>query len=108
MADEARLPQKMQAYYNEGLEIGRLDKTIGPLELARTQELIAGHIPPPPAVFLDIGGGPGRFAAWLAREGYEVHLIDAISLHIEQAAAVSNAQPETPITSIPIFTRWLM
>ena len=56
MAEDAQLPDKIQAYYNEGREIGRLDQTIGPLELARTQALITRFFPPPPAAVLDIGG----------------------------------------------------
>ena len=34
---------------------------------------------------LDVGGGPGRYASWLAGEGHEVHLIDPVGLHVEQA-----------------------
>ena len=102
MPDPNQLPQEIINYYQSGGEIGRLDKTIGPLELARMQELITRTIPPPPATVLDIGGGPGRYAAWLAREGYVVHLIDAVSLHIAQAEAASNKQPGTPIASIQL------
>ena len=34
------------------------------------------HLPPPPARIADIGGGPGRYAIELAREGYRVTLAD--------------------------------
>ena len=89
MAGERLFPDEIKAFYNEGREIGRLDQGIGPLELARTQELIERFFPPPPATVLDIGGGPGRYSAWLAQGGYEAHLIDISPLHIEQATAVS-------------------
>lgn len=95
-----QLPEEISSYYAQGGEIGRLDRGIGPLELARMMELTERMLPPPPAAVLDIGGGPGRYAAWLARKGYRVHLIDAVPLHIEQAAAASAAQPETPIYEI--------
>jgi len=34
---------------------------------------------------LDVGGGAGVYAAWLAGLGYRVHLIDALELHVELA-----------------------
>jgi hypothetical protein len=40
-------------------ESERLKGDIGPLELARTQELMRRTLPRPPAVVLDVGGGPG-------------------------------------------------
>jgi 2-polyprenyl-3-methyl-5-hydroxy-6-metoxy-1,4-benzoquinol methylase len=41
-----------------------------------------------------VGGGAGVYALPLAKQGYEVHLIDAVDLHFEQArtyAAESNS-----------------
>jgi len=37
---------------------------------------LAAHLPPPPARILDCGGGPGRYAIELARQGYQVTLFD--------------------------------
>lgn len=37
------------------------------LELLRTRELLQRQHPSPPAVVLDLGGGTGAHAAWLAR-----------------------------------------
>jgi ubiquinone/menaquinone biosynthesis C-methylase UbiE len=34
---------------------------------------------------LDVGGGPGTYASWLAAAGYRVHLVDPVPLHVEQA-----------------------
>jgi SAM-dependent methyltransferase len=75
-------------YYGRGEEQGRL---AGPfrLEFARTQELLNRYLPDPPAVVLDVGGGPGVYAAWLAEQGYEVHLLDPIELHVRQAREAS-------------------
>jgi 2-polyprenyl-6-methoxyphenol hydroxylase-like FAD-dependent oxidoreductase len=42
-------------------------------------------LPPPPARIVDIGGGPGVYARWLTRRGYEVHLIDAVERLIDFA-----------------------
>ncbi len=37
---------------------------------------LAEHLPPPPATVLDCGGGPGRYAIELTRQGYRVTLFD--------------------------------
>jgi ubiquinone/menaquinone biosynthesis C-methylase UbiE len=34
--------------------------------MAEDMALQAMHLPPPPATVADIGGGPGRYALWLA------------------------------------------
>jgi ubiquinone/menaquinone biosynthesis C-methylase UbiE len=73
------------AYYALGLERDRLVSGPGALELARTQALLERYLPPPPAVIADVGGGPGRYAVWLAERGYQVHLVDPVPLHVEQA-----------------------
>lgn len=74
-------------YYERGEEADRLAGAFpsGPLELVRTQELIERHLPPGPLRILDVGGGPGVYAAWLADAGHDVHLIDPVPLHVEQA-----------------------
>ena len=48
-------------------------------------ELLDRLLPGPPARLLDAGGGPGTYAAPLARRGYRVHLVDPVPLHVEQA-----------------------
>ena len=40
------------------------------LELLRTRELLQRQLPSPLAVVLDVGGGTGVHAAWLAGRGY--------------------------------------
>jgi ubiquinone/menaquinone biosynthesis C-methylase UbiE len=72
------------AYYDRGEEQGRLWDW-GRLERARTQELLVRYMPPAPAVVLDVGGGPGAYAVWLAELGYEVKLLDPVELHVAQA-----------------------
>jgi len=75
---------------------------MGLLEFARTQEILRRELPAPPAVVLDVGGGPGAYALWLAREGYEVHLVDPVPLHLEQARAASRCQPDHPVASFTL------
>ena len=60
------------------------------------------YVPSLPAVIFDVGGGPGVYACWLAKQGYEVHLVDATPLHVELARQASQAQPDAPLASIEI------
>jgi SAM-dependent methyltransferase len=78
------------AHYQKFSEAGRLESDRGPLELARTQELIVRHLAPPPGVVLDVGGGVGVYAAWLGSLGYEAHLIDLTPRHIEEARGLGS------------------
>jgi SAM-dependent methyltransferase len=94
MADE----REIAAYYDRGNEQGRLGDW-GRLELLRTRELLQRFLPAPPATVLDVGGAAGAYALPLAAEGYEVHLVDPIALHVEQALAASAAQREAPLAS---------
>ena len=87
-------------YYNRYDEASRLVEGSGPLELVRTQEILIRHLPPAPCTIVDVGGGPGVYALWLARAGYEVHLIELVPKHVEQARAASGAQKGYPVTSI--------
>ena len=94
MADE----RDIAAYYDRGDEQGRLGDW-GRLEFLRTRELLARFLPAPPATVLDVGGAAGAYALPLAAEGYEVHLVDPVALHVEQARAASAAQPDAPLAS---------
>jgi ubiquinone/menaquinone biosynthesis C-methylase UbiE len=96
------LPSEILAHYARGQEAARLLTGKNQLELARTQELLVRHLPPPPRVVLDVGGGPGVYACWLARQGYAVHLVDAVPLHVEQARAASARQPEHAVASLRV------
>src|SRR5262245_15325805 len=80
---------EIAAFYARGLERDRLASGQGALEFTRTQTLLERYLPAPPAVVADVGGGPGRYAVWLAERGYRVHLIDPMPLHVEQARAAA-------------------
>ena len=88
------------SYYDVFDEADRLTKGVGMLEFVRMQELIQRFLPPPPGVVLDIGGGPGKYACWLARSGYGVHLVDPVQRHLEQAREASASQPDHPLASV--------
>lgn len=86
----ADLDPAIANYYRRGHERDRLFGGFhsGPLELARTQELIDRHLQGTGLRIADVGGGPGAYASWLADRGHEVALLDPIELHVEQAREV--------------------
>ncbi len=56
----------------------------GELTRLRTWDIFARFLPPG-GQLLDIGGGPGTHATYLADRGYEVQLVDPVHRHIDQA-----------------------
>jgi ubiquinone/menaquinone biosynthesis C-methylase UbiE len=95
-------PEAIAAHYSSGYEADRLNQGAGQLELERSRELMARFLPPPPAAVLDIGGGPGGHACWLAARGYAVHLIDITPLHVELARQASTRQPDFLLASAEV------
>ncbi|MEV6644857.1 class I SAM-dependent methyltransferase [Amycolatopsis sp. NPDC051371] len=70
-------------------EDSRLARTPhGRLEYLRTRELLRRFLPGHERV-LDVGGGTGVHAAWLAAAGHPVHLVDVVPAHVAQAATLS-------------------
>jgi SAM-dependent methyltransferase len=100
MGDHERLDPEIAAHYARVSEVQRL----GPwsLERVRTWELLGRYLPPPPAVVLDIGGAAGIYALPLAAEGYQVHLVDPLALHVQQALRASAEQPAAPLASATV------
>jgi ubiquinone/menaquinone biosynthesis C-methylase UbiE len=88
------------SYYERVDEKVRLLSPQGQLEFVRSKEIVKRYLPPPPAVVIDVGGATGRYSCWLAKEGYEVHLVDPVPALIEEAERASQQQPDTPIKSI--------
>ncbi len=95
------LDPAIAAHYAHDPERDRL-QTWARLEGLRTRELVQRFLPAPPAVVLDVGGARGAYALPLARDGYEVHLIDPWEPHVEAATAASHAQADTPLASIAV------
>ncbi len=77
----------MHAHYASQDEGQRLLRSgHGRLELERMRELFLQYLPTPPASVLDVGGGTGIHAVWLAERGYHVHLVDPVPRHVATAA----------------------
>jgi ubiquinone/menaquinone biosynthesis C-methylase UbiE len=84
-----RPPDEVVAHYERSDEAGRLRGNRGGLELLRTQEIIRRHLPSGPLRILDVGGGTGVHAEWLAADGHRVHVIDPVAAHVEQAMTLA-------------------
>ncbi|MGB3443047.1 MAG: class I SAM-dependent methyltransferase [Actinophytocola sp.] len=70
-------------YYDRGGEDVRL---VDSVELVRTKVLLQRHLPRNADV-LDVGGGSGVYATWLAEEGHRVRLVDPVPRHVATARA---------------------
>ena len=79
------LDSEIKSHYQSGVEKDRLTKDTERLEFHRTKQIISRYLPKKPATILDIGGGPGVYACWLAEMGHTVHLVDPTQLHVRQA-----------------------
>lgn len=81
------IPEEIKEHYLQVNESDRLASGVGELERLRIEAILAAHLPPPPATIYDTGGAAGVYAFQLAERGYQVHLIDPVELHLEQARA---------------------
>ena len=86
----SQLTREIEEHYLQGVERERLSAREGELERVRTLSILKRFLPPAPAVVLDVGGATGIYAFPLARMGYQVHLIDPVELHLEQARSQSD------------------
>jgi SAM-dependent methyltransferase len=100
MDDHERLDPEIAGHYAAVSE----ERRLGPwnLERVRTWELLGRYLPPSPAVVLDVGGAAGVYALPLAAQGYQVHLVDPVGLHVRQALRASAGQPATPLASATV------
>ncbi len=103
ITNREELDAEILAHYEEGVERERLLRGgAGRLEYLRTRELLSRYLPPAPTTVLDIGGGAGVYALPLASDGYSVHLIDPVPLHVEQAREASALQRDAPLGSAEV------
>jgi SAM-dependent methyltransferase len=88
---------EMRAYYAQGKEWDRLGDPKGVVEFERTKEILQRRLPAAPAIIADIGGGPGRYALWLAELGYTVEHRDLMPVHVEQLQGSSGSIVHTEV-----------
>jgi ubiquinone/menaquinone biosynthesis C-methylase UbiE len=83
----------------------------GPIEFELTTRRLREHLLPESRV-LDIGGGPGRYTIWLAKEGHRVVLGDFVPALIEEAtkriaaAGVTANVDEAVVADVCDLSRW--
>ncbi|WP_200304382.1 class I SAM-dependent methyltransferase [Streptomyces adelaidensis] len=85
---EPQLPsvrEEIVAYYEQDKEDARIREGAGRLEFWRTQDILRRLLPEAPARLLDVGGGTGIHAEWLAADGYEVEVVDPVPMHVERS-----------------------
>ena len=87
--------EDLDDYYAVGNEATRLTRSMrGRLEFLRTQDLIRRFLPRPPSQIVDVGGGTGVHASWLAKDGYQVHVVDPVARHVESAKVLDGVTGE--------------
>jgi SAM-dependent methyltransferase len=91
-----RMDPRVRRRYELTDEDGRLWRPgLGDLIRLRTWDIL-DRVLPERASVADVGGGPGTHAAYLARHGHDVVLLDPVPRHVRTAAARCAAQPEAP------------
>lgn len=73
-------------FYENGAEIGRLERGLGVIEAARTKELLLRFLHPGMTVY-DVGGGIGYYSDWLAGQGFSVSLYELAPSAVRYAKA---------------------
>jgi SAM-dependent methyltransferase len=79
-------PTEIVEHYERNYdESQRITQGLGELEFVRTREIILRHLPQRQLRVLDVGGGTGVHARWLAEAGHEVVVVDIVPRHVEAA-----------------------
>lgn len=84
------ISRDIEIFYNNASEDTRLEKGMGIFEFERNKELIGQYLPESPVKILDIGGGTGKYASWLAKLGHHVELVDPVAKHLRIAQQRAN------------------
>jgi SAM-dependent methyltransferase len=67
------------------------------------------HLPQNPGLALDVGGGSGRDAAWLAKRGWEVIVVEPATVLLELGQKTTEVYPVTWINDcLPILAKLQM
>ena len=93
--------EEILKYYNKGNERERLDDGLSQIEKVRTLDILERYIPKTASSIVDIGGGTGVYSFLLSEKGFDVHLLDAIPLHINQAKEI-NKSSKHPLKSLQV------
>jgi len=78
------ISSSIERFYNKASEEDRLSKGMGIFEFERVRKLIGLYVTDT-SVIVDVGGGTGRYAEWLSRNGHQVHLVEPVDKHLKIA-----------------------
>lgn len=79
------ISKNLEDFYNQASEETRLNEGMGMFEFERIQSLIEKYLPKTPIRIIDVGGGTGKYAEWLAKKGHDVYLVEPVPKHIQLA-----------------------
>ena len=79
------ISKELNDFYNKASEETRLEKGMGIFEFERIKDLIEKHISKSNSTIIDVGGGTGKYAEWLAKKNHTVHLVEPVLKHIKLA-----------------------
>ena len=89
MADPSIPEEIVEHYEREVDESRRIVRGLNELGLVRTREIVQRHLPSGRLRVLDVGGGPGVHARWLAQAGHEVDVVDPMPRHVAATNALT-------------------
>jgi 2-polyprenyl-3-methyl-5-hydroxy-6-metoxy-1,4-benzoquinol methylase len=88
---EPTIPAEIVRHYEHDIdESRRIAHGLNELELVRTREIFERHLRSGSLRILDVGGGTGVHARWLAQSGHTVEVVDPMPRHVAAAAAVAD------------------
>jgi len=85
MKSEQLIPRNIEVFYNKVSEETRLEKGMGVFEFERIKSLIEKYLSTSSSKIIDVGGGTGKYAEWLAKKGHDVHLVEPVAKHLQLA-----------------------
>lgn len=85
MKSEQLIPRNIEMFYNKASEETRLEKGMGLFEFERIKSLIEKYLSTSSSKIIDVGGGTGKYAEWLAKKGHEVYLVEPVAKHLQLA-----------------------
>lgn len=90
MKNKQLVSKEIEQFYTKASEETRLEEGMGIFEFERIKTLIEKHLSTSPMKIIDVGGGTGKYAEWLAQKGHEVHLVEPVLKHIKIAEKRAN------------------
>lgn len=82
MKNKPLVSRNIELFYTNASEENRLNSGMGKFEFERIKKLIESYISEPKSTIIDVGGGTGKYAYWMAKKGHQVHLVDPVLKHI--------------------------